>query len=81
MPLLLDPIHRLIPEIKSTIYATIGEAKESAVFWHQKILDAVISRDGEQAREAMIEHLRIAEEHAAKMLKNQEKKKRKKFTN
>ncbi|MDP3148179.1 MAG: FadR/GntR family transcriptional regulator, partial [Ignavibacteria bacterium] len=46
MPLLLDPIHKLIPEIKSTVYETIGEAKESALIWHQKILDAVIKRDG-----------------------------------
>jgi len=71
MPLLLDPIHKLIPEVKSTIYATVKDAKGSAVIWHQKILDAVISGDAAQARTAMDEHLKIAEEHAEKMLEAQ----------
>jgi len=71
MPLLLDPIHKLIPEIKSTVYETIGDAKESALIWHQKILDAVISRDAKKARLAMEEHLKIAEEHAERMLEVQ----------
>ncbi|MBE0572126.1 MAG: FadR family transcriptional regulator [Ignavibacteriaceae bacterium] len=68
MPLLLHPIHELIPDIKSTIYATVDDAKGSAVIWHQKILDAVKSRDAEKAKKAMEEHLKIAEEHAEKML-------------
>lgn len=71
MPLLLDPIHKLIPEIKSTVYETIGDAKESALIWHQKILDAVISRDAKKASLAMEEHLKIAEEHAERMLEVQ----------
>ncbi|MBK7629536.1 MAG: FadR family transcriptional regulator [Ignavibacteriales bacterium] len=74
MPLLLHPIHELIPEVKSTIYATVDDAKGSAVIWHQKILDAVISRDAEKARTAMEEHLKIAEEHAEKMLEAQKQK-------
>lgn len=74
MPLLLDPIHKLIPEVKSTVYATVKDAKGSAVIWHQKILDAVISRDAEKARMAMEEHLKIAEEHAEKMLEAQKQK-------
>jgi len=73
MPLLLDPIHKLIPEIKSTVYETIGEAKESALVWHQKILDAVIKRDGKKAKLAMEQHLKIAEEHAERMLASQKK--------
>jgi len=68
MPLLLDPIHNLIPEVKSTIYASVSDAKESAIAWHQKILDAVISRNAVKSRLAMEEHLKIAEEHAEKML-------------
>ncbi len=69
MPLLLEPIHRLIPEIKSTVYATVQEARDSAVLWHQKILDEIVRSDSESARRAMVEHLRIAEEHAERMLK------------
>lgn len=68
MPLLLDPIHKLMPEVKSSIYATVGDAKGSAVIWHQKILDAVISRNSDLAYKAMEEHLKIAEDHAEKML-------------
>jgi GntR family transcriptional repressor for pyruvate dehydrogenase complex len=71
MPLLLDPIHNLIPEVKSSIYASVSDAKGSAVIWHQKIFDAVKIRNAEKARSAMEEHLKIAEEHAKKMLKVQ----------
>ncbi|MFZ2322388.1 MAG: FadR/GntR family transcriptional regulator [Ignavibacteriaceae bacterium] len=71
MPLLLDPIHKLIPEIKSSVYATVKDAKSSAVIWHQKILDAVVSGDAEKAKTSMDEHLKIAEEHAEIMLEAQ----------
>jgi GntR family transcriptional repressor for pyruvate dehydrogenase complex len=69
MPLLLDPIHRLIPEIKSSVYATVKEARESAVLWHKRILDGIIKGDSGAARQAMVEHLKIAEDHAEQMLK------------
>jgi GntR family transcriptional regulator, transcriptional repressor for pyruvate dehydrogenase complex len=69
MPLLIEPIHRLIPEIKSSVYATVKEARESAVLWHQKILDGIVSGNARAAREAMVQHLRLAEEHAERMLK------------
>jgi GntR family transcriptional regulator, transcriptional repressor for pyruvate dehydrogenase complex len=68
MPLILDPIHKLMPEIKSSVYATNKDAKESAIVWHQKILDEIIRRDADAARRAMTQHLKIAEEHAEKML-------------
>jgi len=69
MPLLLEPIHRLIPEVKSTVYATVDDAKESALTWHQKIFDEILAGNARGARQAMVEHLRIAEEHAERMLK------------
>jgi GntR family transcriptional repressor for pyruvate dehydrogenase complex len=69
MPLLLEPIHRLIPEIKSTVYATVQDARDSAVLWHQKIFDEIVKSNSSAARQAMVEHLRIAEEHAERMLK------------
>jgi len=68
MPLLLEPIHRLVPDIKSTVYATVNDAKESALIWHKKIFDEIASGNGQRARDAMVEHLRIAEEHAERML-------------
>lgn len=69
VPLLLKPVQELMPEVKSTVYANIEEAKESAVIWHEKILDAVIKRDPQLAYARMTEHLKIAEEHAINTLK------------
>ncbi|MGD0037084.1 MAG: FadR/GntR family transcriptional regulator [Bacteroidota bacterium] len=71
IPLILEPIHRLIPQIKSSVYATVADAKQSAVEWHQKILTAILQRDAEGARNAMVRHLEIAEQHTEQMLKNQ----------
>ncbi len=68
MPLLLEPIHRLIPEIKSSVYATVSEAKDSAIEWHQVILDQIQNGDSDGAQRAMHQHLKIAEEHAERML-------------
>ncbi len=69
MPLLIEPIHRLIPEIKSSVYATVKEARESAVLWHRKIFDGIAHGDPRAAREAMVQHLKLAEEHAKRMLR------------
>jgi len=69
MPLLLEPIHRLIPEVKSSVYATVKEARESAVLWHERILNGIIKGNSQAARQAMVEHLKIAEDHAEQMLR------------
>lgn len=71
MPLILEPIQRLLPDIKSSVYATIAEAKDSAVALHQKIFDAIVAHNADEAQDAMRQHLIIAEEHAEKMLKMQ----------
>lgn len=72
IPLLLEPIHRLMPQIKSSVYATVSDAKQSAVEWHSKILEAILDRDPRRAQEAMLTHLKIAEEHVERMLKAQQ---------
>jgi GntR family transcriptional regulator, transcriptional repressor for pyruvate dehydrogenase complex len=69
MPLILDPIHRLMPEIKSSVYATVADAQDSALEWHGKIISAIIASDSARARFLMVEHLRIAELHVQQMLK------------
>ena len=73
IPLLLEPIHRLAPRIKSSVYATIIDAKKIAVEWHEKILTAILNRDAENARLAMVRHLEIAEQHDKQILIKQEK--------
>ena len=63
LPLLLKPIHKLMPSVKSKIVANVDDAKEAAVVWHTKILNKVKDRDAEGAKNAMIAHLEIAEKH------------------
>lgn len=69
IPLILEPIHRLMPQIKSSVYENVKDAKEMAVKWHKKILDAILRSDAEGARMAMIKHLEIAEQHVEQTLK------------
>ena len=73
MPLILDPIHRLMPDIKKAVYATNYNAKESAIVWHGKIVAEIIKGDPDSAFAAMKEHLRIAEEQIQRMLMAQKK--------
>ncbi len=68
LPLILAPIHKMMPEIKSSVYATNNDARDSALLWHQKILDGIVRRDPEAAKNTMKEHLQIAERHAEIML-------------
>jgi GntR family transcriptional repressor for pyruvate dehydrogenase complex len=74
MPLIIDPIHRLMPEIKSSVYATVEHARESALEWHSRITERIVAADAPGARDTMAEHLRIAEEHARQMLQAQSRK-------
>jgi GntR family transcriptional repressor for pyruvate dehydrogenase complex len=73
VPLLLEPIHRLAPRIKSSVYATVIDAKQLAVEWHEKILTAILNRDAENARLAMIRHLEIAEQHDKQIVQQQKR--------
>jgi DNA-binding FadR family transcriptional regulator len=54
----------------------VSDAKNSAVIWHRRILDAILRRDADGARKAMEEHLLIAEEHAKQMLAAKEEERR-----
>jgi GntR family transcriptional repressor for pyruvate dehydrogenase complex len=69
MPLILDPIHKLLPNIKSSVYKTVDEARDSAIEYHTRILNAIIKRNPSKAHREMELHLAIAEEHALRMLK------------
>ncbi|MEX0737308.1 MAG: FadR/GntR family transcriptional regulator [Bacteroidota bacterium] len=73
IPLILEPIYLLMPKIKTSVYAVTRDAKESAVIWHGKILDAILKRDPNGAYGAMVEHLKIAEEHLRKVIASSEK--------
>ncbi|VAX28695.1 Transcriptional regulator, GntR family [hydrothermal vent metagenome] len=60
--LMMRPLHKLIPPIKSKIHAELKGSTDVALLWHAKIYQAIKNKDAERARDAMIEHLRIAEE-------------------
>jgi len=71
MPLILNPIHSLMPKIKSKIMVAVPNAKEAALVWHLKILEAIKSSDPALAREMMKQHLLVAKEHTEQMLTEQ----------
>jgi GntR family transcriptional regulator, transcriptional repressor for pyruvate dehydrogenase complex len=68
IPLLIQPIHSLLPKIKPYIYEKVDDSKAAAILWHKKILKAIIDLDEERAYTEMMEHLKIAELHAKKIL-------------
>lgn len=69
LPLMVKPVFRLMPQIKSKIISDVPNAVESAILWHQKILDAIIEKDAYKAYEEMKHHLVIAKDHAEKMFR------------
>jgi len=68
VPLLIEPITSLLPEIKPYVYANIEDAKEVALTFHRRILDAIIQKDGDLAFNEMMIHLTTAEKHAKETL-------------
>jgi len=74
MYVILSPVHRLMPQIKSKILASVKDAHKAAVEWHQKIYDAIAEGDADKAFKMMEGHLKIAKEHSEKMLKVDKKK-------
>lgn len=73
LPVLLEPIiYSFMPEVKSYVYQTNENAKDAAIESHWRVLDYIINQQPEKARQAMIEHLKIAEEHTMHMLEAKE---------
>lgn len=63
VPLLIQPIHKLMPQIKASVYGVVEDAKEAAVEWHSRILECILERDAEGAHGSMVRHLEIARQH------------------
>ena len=61
LPLLLNPLHRLMPSAKSKILNKIDETKDAAIVWHTKIFKKIKNQDPEGAEKAMVAHLKLAE--------------------
>jgi GntR family transcriptional regulator, transcriptional repressor for pyruvate dehydrogenase complex len=69
MPLILNPIHQLMPSIKKDIIDLVPGAKESALAWHTKIVEAIEEGEPQKAYLAMQGHLNLAYEQAEQMIK------------
>lgn len=70
IPLILDPIHRLMPKIKAEILESVDEARISAIEWHSIIYKYIAERNEKKAYDAMYQHLLNAEEHMEKMMES-----------
>jgi GntR family transcriptional repressor for pyruvate dehydrogenase complex len=72
IPLLVDPIHKLMPEIKALVMKNVPNARKSALKMHKQIIDAIENQNEEMAFNSMKNHLTIAYEHIEKAI-NKEK--------
>ncbi len=69
LPLILEPVlMNMMPEVKSFIYETVADARDDAYANHKEILEAIIAGDSGKAKNAMMQHLKIAETNLEKML-------------
>ncbi|MBN2011421.1 FadR family transcriptional regulator, partial [candidate division KSB1 bacterium] len=65
IPLIMDPLYRLLPKIKTLIVSNVKHVqRDSAQYLHQKIFEKILSQDGEGAFNEMKEHLTVAERDA-----------------
>jgi GntR family transcriptional repressor for pyruvate dehydrogenase complex len=75
IPLMIEPINRLMPAIKIAVYKVVTDSKGSALEKHERILSAILRRDAEGARQAMVAHLKVAEDHVRLTLETNRQKK------
>ncbi len=71
IPIMIEPIHRLMPAIKVSVYKAVQDSKKSALDKHGKVLSAILKGDADGARRAMTVHLKIAEEHVMLTMKSE----------
>jgi GntR family transcriptional repressor for pyruvate dehydrogenase complex len=69
MPLILNPIHRLMPNIKKKIMVVVPGAKEAALLWHNNIVDAIDEGNPQKAYHAMKGHLEVATSQTEQMMR------------
>jgi GntR family transcriptional repressor for pyruvate dehydrogenase complex len=67
IPLIVNPIFRLMPKIRKIVYAKIDSVKKTAISYHRKICSKIEEKDVNGAYDAMHKHLKIAEKHSNKI--------------
>jgi len=68
IPVIVTPIFKLMPKIRSLVYANVNTAKSEAVDYHTKIIDKIRAKDEDGAHQMMVEHLEVAERHSRKIV-------------
>ncbi len=68
IPVIVTPIFKLMPKIRSLVYKYVDTAKSEAIEWHRNIFDRIAAGDAEGAYQAMVKHLVIAERHTQKII-------------
>lgn len=68
IPIIVTPIFKLMPKIRSLVYKYISTAMSEATDYHRKIYDRILDADPEGAYQMMVEHLIIAERHTQKII-------------
>jgi GntR family transcriptional repressor for pyruvate dehydrogenase complex len=69
IPLLTDPIYRLMPEIKKLVMKNVPDARKSALKLHKDIIDSIEEKNPEKAFKSMKKHLSVAMEHIIQAIK------------
>ena len=68
IPVIVTPIFKLMPKIRTLVYANVETAKSEAIEYHVKVIDKIRSKDAEGAYRMMVEHLEVAERHSKKII-------------
>jgi len=66
--IIVTPIFKLMPKIRSIVYAYVSTAKDEAIDYHFKIVEKIEERDADGAYQMMTKHLEIAEQHSRKVM-------------
>jgi len=66
--LMLKPLFKLMPKIRSIVYKDLEQAKPDALEYHREIYNMIKAKDEDGAYKAMTKHLKIAKEHSNKIL-------------
>lgn len=68
IPIIVEPMFRLMPKIRSLVYERIDTAMSSATTYHDLILESIEKQDAQNAYKMMAQHLKIAEEHSLQII-------------
>lgn len=69
LSLIMKPVFQLMPKVKLLMVQKVKKEKRyTAAHFHQSIFEAVLNQDVEKSEEAMLEHLKVAEEDARLLL-------------